>query len=149
MEHILKSAEIKELFLKVLKRTKRKYQFAIINFCVMGNHIHLIIKPLGQENLSRIMQWILSVFAVAYNKRLNLKGHVWYDRFKSFILCGIAQFVSTFKYIAQNPVKAGLSNNAAEYAFGGVWHLMRKIYDLVEPPGIILKRFLPELFAKK
>src|SRR5574344_2177022 len=82
-ELILENEQIKLLFLVVLPRAKKKYGFIFRNFCIMGNHVHLEIMPKNEVSLSKIMQWILSVFAQQYNKIHNYKGHVWYDRFKS------------------------------------------------------------------
>ncbi len=67
-ELILNAPKMKGLFLNILKRAKKKYKFSITNFCIMGNHIHLMIQPLKPESLSRIMQWILATFAINYNK---------------------------------------------------------------------------------
>jgi putative transposase len=66
-ELILNSPAIKELFLKIVTLSKKRYRFLVKNFCVMGNHIHIIMQPDTKECLSRIMQWILSVFAASYN----------------------------------------------------------------------------------
>src|SRR5512133_313133 len=76
-EMILDSIAMKELFLSVVKRAKKKYDFRLENFCVMGNHFHFIIRPGQGTSLSAIMRWILSVFAMAYNKIMGLTGHVW------------------------------------------------------------------------
>lgn len=122
-EFILESDEIKEMFLQVLERAKQKYRFTVRNFCIMSNHVHLIIKPGKKESLSRIMQWILSVFALAFNRRFGYKGHVWYDRFKSKIIANFRQFVATFRYIAENPVRAGMVTRPEAYRYGGVRHI--------------------------
>jgi len=50
-ELILNTHEIKNLFINTMKRAKKKYKFAITTFCVMGNHIHIMIQPLEKENL--------------------------------------------------------------------------------------------------
>ena len=55
---------MKDLFLETVARAKRKYDFRIDNFCVMGNHFHMIVQPLNGVSLSAIMQWIMSVFAM-------------------------------------------------------------------------------------
>ena len=44
-EFIFKSDQIKDLFLDVVRRAKKKYSFVIRNFCIMSNHIHLLIRP--------------------------------------------------------------------------------------------------------
>jgi putative transposase len=62
-EMILDTNAMKELFLSVVKRAKEKYDFRLENFYIMGNHF--IIQPIRGESLSAIMQWILSVSAMA------------------------------------------------------------------------------------
>jgi putative transposase len=142
-EFILNSKEMKDLFLDVLRCAKGRYDFAVINFCIMGNHVHMIIKPGEKEELSKIMQWILSVFAGAYNRRHKLMGHVWYDRFKSFILANLRRFLETFVYIAENPVKAGIVRRACEFEHNGIWFMHRRMFDIVEPPDDVCNLLIP------
>jgi len=54
-EFILNSPEMKDLFLEVLKRAKEKYKFRLTTFCIMGNHIHFMMKPEENESLSRLI----------------------------------------------------------------------------------------------
>lgn len=117
---ILEDEQIKLLFLDVLVRAKKKYGFIFRNFCIMGNHIHLEITPQEDLSISRIMQWILSVFALQYNKIFNYKGHVWYDRFKSKVIESVRQLINTFLYIANNPVRAALANHPLEFVYSGI-----------------------------
>lgn len=135
-EFIFKNRTIRNMFLEVLKRAKKRYKFTLNTFCIMGTHVHLMIQPLGNENLSRIMQWILSVFAIKFNKLFNLIGHVWYDRFKSWILNSIRQMQTTFLYISENPVKAGIVKKPEDYEHNGITFLKKGVYDLIHPPGI-------------
>ena len=134
-ESIFDEEEFKSTLLEVLKRAKKKYDFEINNFCVMHNHIHFMIKPLGESSLSRIMQWILSVFAVIYNKAKGYSGHVWKGRFFSKIIDSLAYFVNTFRYICNNPVAFGFVTNACDYKYGGLYHLKKKIYDIIKKSG--------------
>jgi REP element-mobilizing transposase RayT len=98
----------------------------------MGNHVHFLLKPAHGESLSRIMQWILSVFAIHYNKWANTKGHVWYDRFKSIIINSLQQFLSTFEYITNNPIKAGLCSRPSEYKYSGQYFISINDFSLIE-----------------
>ncbi len=147
-EFIFQSDEIKKLFLSIVSRAKQKYNFRLRNFSIMGNHIHFLIKPGEHSNLSKIMQWILSVFAVNYNKRYGLKGHVWYDRFKSVVIRSYRQLLAAFKYISNNPLKAALVKNPEEYEFGGLWFIRNRKFELIDPPDSILKASLPHCFAQ-
>ena len=140
-EFLFKSDEIKELLMGIIRRAKKKYHFLIKNFCIMENHVHFILKPLKGENLSRIMQWILSVFAGEYNRKFGLKGHVWYDRFRSTLIVSFQQYINTFIYIVNNPVKAGIVQNSVEYKYSGIANLHQGIIDIMErPPDRILRK---------
>ena len=137
-KHIYNPDEIKELFLEIIKKAKKKYKFSIKNFVIMGNHYHLLITPGKGENLSRIMQWILSVFAMIYNKMHKLKGHLFGSRFWSKIVETYRQFIDTFNYISYNPVNAMLSDTAENYKYGGLYHIKHGKFDIVDKPDFDL-----------
>lgn len=144
-EFILQSEEIKTMFLEVVLRAKRRYCFSLKNFCIMNNHFHFLIVAGKGENLSRIMQWILSVFAVRFNKRFGWNGHVWYDRFKSKIVDGLSNFLHAFRYIAENPIRAGLSLLPWDYAFNGVTFIRYLDFSIIEIPEPVLRMTEPSL----
>lgn len=104
-----------------------------------------MIKPGRGESLSKIMQWILSVFAVQFNKRFGWNGHVWYDRFKSRIVDGLNEYLHVFRYIAENPLRAGIARYPWDYIYNGVTHLRRLDYRIVEKPTPVLKMLEPTL----
>jgi REP element-mobilizing transposase RayT len=126
------------LFIDVLKRAKKKYSFSLKNFCIMGNHVHFLIKPAPGVSLSKIMQWLLGVFAQLWNKRHGLSGHLWGDRFFSRIIIGILDFLRVFLYIDHNPVTAGLVEHPEQWEYGGAWRQKNRISDI-----IALNDFMP------
>ncbi len=121
-EMILYTHEMKMLFLEVLRRAKAKYAFHLENFCIMGNHFHLLVRPEHGTNLSRLMQWVMSVFAMAYNRLHGLVGHVWGSRFFSRIVSGLQEFLKMFAYIDDNPVEAHQVEDKRDWRYGGLWH---------------------------
>jgi len=148
-EFILKTVDEKELFLSIIRRAKRKFNFIVKSFCIMGNHIHLMIKPQGEYSLSKIMQWILSVFALAFNRKYGFSGHVWYDRFHSTIIKTAAYFIKVFDYISENPVKAGICSQPGNYPFTALSFLRKANFNFVEPPDEIIKMYFPQVFLKQ
>lgn len=131
-EMILDPCSMKELFLEVLQRAKLKYDFKLDNFCIMGNHFHLMIRPGQNTSLSRLMQWIMSVFAMAFNRIHGYVGHVWGERFFSRIVSGMQEFIKIFKYIDENPVESHQVGNARDWRHGGLWHHRTGIPSLCE-----------------
>ena len=148
-EFIFESNEVKKMFIDVILRSRHKYKFIIKNFCIMNNHIHFILKPLQGMSLSKIMQWILSVFAQKYNKFYGLIGHVWQGRFKSKVIENFRQYLNTFIYIANNPVKAGIVKSAVDFKYNGITDIQNGCLDIVErPPNRILKVICNKLNIK-
>jgi len=139
----LDDAAMKTLFLDVVKRAKEKYSFQIENFTVMGNHFHLIVRPTNKSSLSKIMQWILGVYTMAYNRIHCLKGHLWQGRFFSRVIETLRELLQVFEYIDDNPVKAGLSAYPWEWRFGGLSHRRRYCADIVAPLEPFLSFLMP------
>jgi putative transposase len=131
------------MFLETVRRAKEKYSFRIINVCVMDNHFHLMIEPGRDESLSKIMQWILSVFARQFNRAFSLQGHVWYDRFKSKIVSSLRQFMATFAYIDENPVRAKLAARSTDYPYCGRTLIRAGPRALVDPPSRLVELLFP------
>lgn len=146
-EFILHAKEIKLLLLRIIKRAKLRFRFSIDTFIIMSNHVHILIRPHTNENLSKIMQWILATFAINFNKRLKLIGHVWYDRFHSNVIKNFKQWKRTFDYINENPVKAGLCNKKNDYFFSGRTFIKSKLAQVVDPIEIYARLLYPELIS--
>lgn len=143
-EKLLDPESVKELFLEVLRGARAKYAFRIHNFCIMGNHFHLLIEPGKNESLSAMMQWILGVFAIRYNKRAGLTGHFWGERFFSRIVASIEEFKETIAYIDENPVSAGLVRHARDWRYGGLWHHRHGLRTIVDEASSLIMLLFPE-----
>jgi putative transposase len=72
----LQSPQIKTMFLTFVKKAKQKYPFQFFDFCIMDNHIHLVIRPEWGQSLSKIMQWIKGNFARYWNKVHGKQGDI-------------------------------------------------------------------------
>lgn len=134
---------IKGLYLEVLRQAKKKYLFTIDNFIVMGNHVHLMIRPGPHENLSRIMQWINSVFAMRYNRAFGLTGHTWGERFFSCIINRFQDYLKTFEYIDNNPVRAQLVQKVLEWKYSGARSSRDGKFEVLFPPNTLITAWFP------
>ena len=147
-EKLFADTRFKNLLLSVIKQAKKKHSFLFTNFCIMDNHIHLDIEPLGATDLSRIMQWILSVFARKYNITFKYKGHVWYDRFKSKVIQSIRQYLNTLVYIANNPVRANIVTHPLHYHFSGLYFHVHKLDPgLLDPLPAWITKYIDKFLA--
>ena len=136
--NLLMPHDVKNLFLKTIKRAKKKYRFSIKNFVVMDSYFIFIIEPLGEESLSRIMQWILSVFAMNYNIKYNEEDRFWRARFWSKIIDDIKQYLENFEKISREAVKGQKVKEAKNYRFGGLYFILKGIFEIVDKPDFDL-----------
>ena len=85
------------------KRKKRKMLVEILAFCLMPNHIHLLVKQLKEGGISKLMQK-LGGYALYYNKKYERKGHLFQDKFQAIHIQNNEQLKTVFVYIHTNPV---------------------------------------------
>lgn len=115
-QQILQDKEDNQKFIEVLKVCKAISEFKLYAYCLMGNHIHLLIKE-EKEPLEQIFKRIGSRYVYWYNVKYQRVGHLFQDRFKSEPVNDEKYFLTVLRYIHQNPVKAGIVKTCGEYKF--------------------------------
>jgi len=88
---------------KRLRKRKRKLLVEILAFCLMPNHVHLLIKQVRENGTSRFMQKF-GGYVLYYNKKYKRKGHLFQDKFKAVHIRTNQQLQTVFVYIHTNPV---------------------------------------------
>lgn len=117
-----------EKFLLVLNDCKEISGFKLMAYCLMGNHLHFLIKE-ENEKLDQIIKRIGTRYVYWYNSKYNRVGHLFQDRYKSEPVDDDEYFLTALRYIHQNPVKAGVCKHASQYR----WSSYR---DYLESEGI-------------
>lgn len=115
-QQIFEDTEDYEKFLEVLKACKEISQFQIYAYCLMGNHIHLLIKE-GTETLEQVFKRICGRFVYWYNVKYRRVGHLFQDRFKSEPVDTEKYLFTLLRYIHQNPTKANLCKRIENYPY--------------------------------
>jgi len=115
-QQIFEDEEDCDKFLWVLKETKAVSEFKLFAYCLMGNHIHLLIKE-EKEPIEQIFKRIGGKFVYWYNIKYQRVGHLFQDRFKSEPVEDESYLFAVLRYIHQNPVKAKLCKNVEDYEF--------------------------------
>lgn len=111
---IFEDQEDSEKFLKTFEDYKKKSGYKIYAYCLMGNHVHLLIKE-EQEELSTIMRRIGASYVYWYNWKYMRSGHLFQDRYKSEAIEDETYLLNVVRYIHQNPLKAGLVRDISKY----------------------------------
>ena len=103
-------------FLETLSKYKEQCGYEIYAYCLMGNHVHILLKE-GKENLTLVLKRIAGSYVYWYNWKYRRSGHLFQDRFKSEPVEDDAYFLTVIRYIHQNPIKAGICKNVDGYKF--------------------------------
>ena len=106
--------EDREFYLQTLKEYAKKFEVDVWAYCLMTNHIHLILKPSTAKGLQQVLKPLHMRYAQYINKKMGWKGHLWQGRFFSSPL-DEAYTYSAIRYVEQNPVRAKMVNDASEY----------------------------------
>ena len=106
--------EDRELYLTLLRQHALQYDFEILGYCLMTNHVHLIGIPAGEDSLSKAVGRTHWKFAQVLNRLHGRSGHLWQDRFYSCPMDD-AHMVAAMAYVERNPVRAKMVREAWRY----------------------------------
>jgi len=130
---IFNDSEDYEKFLQTLKDCKKISQFELFAYCLMSNHVHLLLKE-GKESLELIFKRIGARYVFWFNWKYKRCGHLFQDRYKSEAIEDDRYFLAVLRYIHQNPKKAGLCATVDEYKWSSY-------NDYINKSGIIDHNF--------
>ena len=119
-------------FKRRIAAIKMEYQFKVYHYCLMQTHFHLIVKI---EDIGRFSEGIKVVkkdYAHRYNKKHRRFGAVWRDRYKSKIIEDEAYLNACGRYVENNPVEAGMVEQASDWP-----HSSSRHYELGSTDEII------------
>jgi putative transposase len=105
------------VYLNLLKKYTGKYACPILAYCLMPDHVHILVKPLQEISLSKTMQGVSLCYTQHFNKKYNKTGRLWENRYSSCIVDKENYLWTAARYIEQNPKRAGLVNTEAEYPY--------------------------------
>ena len=100
-------------FLHLLKKYSIETKVSICAFCLMENHVHLLIYD-PEKNVSLFMKKLCVTYAGYFNRKYDRIGHLFQGRFGSKVIDDEDYLLTVFRYILNNPRESGI-NNAAEY----------------------------------
>ena len=109
------SDEAFRYFLDLLARAQARHPAQLYHYCLMSNHIHLLLAIGRAEGLPKFMQFVLQGYGRWFQARFCYVGHVWQGRYKSPRVAKESYFLEAGRYIERNPIRAGLVTNPCDY----------------------------------
>ena len=133
---LLNTKSRRDLFLKILEQVRRSYQFIVVGYVVMPEHVHLLIGEPERANPSVVVQVLKQRFARQLLRRLRQRRntaqtslwdaetdiHIWQRRFYDFVVWTERKRIEKLRYMHRNPVKRGLVLEPQEWKWSSYRH---------------------------
>ncbi len=110
-----------EHYLKLLKKYKSQFDFRLYAFCLMPNHLHLLLETASPDKgVSRLMHRLNLAYSCWFQFRHQWRGHVWQGPFHSLLVEKERYFYACARYIELNPRRAGLVTDPIAYPWSSL-----------------------------
>jgi putative transposase len=143
-EPLFRATADRRSFSDVLRRVVRKYEWRCQAYCLMDTHFHLIVYT-PTATLGIGMNQLCSRYAQAFNWKYGRTGHLFRQRYSSRHITDDAHLLEAHRYVALNPVRAGLCQDPAEW----FWGSYRSICGLEPAPDFLDVEAVFGLFSAK
>lgn len=124
-----------------LYEATKRYGMVVLNYVATSNHVHLLVKDTGRQEIAHSMQLIASRTAQEYNRRKARKGAFWEDRYFATAVATDRHLIRCIVYIDLNMVRAGVVAHPTGWKLGGY----REIQSLPRRYRIIDRQALCDL----
>jgi putative transposase len=103
------------VYLSVLRELLKATGCALHAYCLMTNHVHLLVTPPSADATATLMRNLGQRYVQYFNGRYGRSGTLWEGRFRSCLVDSATYVLGCYRYIERNPVKAGMVRAPADY----------------------------------
>lgn len=121
-------------FLNTLKASCKAYAVEVWTYCLMPNHVHLIVVPSSEGGLSLAMADVFERYARFVNSRSGCSGRLWQDRYNSSVLDD-EHLEHAVRYVELNPVAAHIVSEAWDYPWSSAQSHVSGVSDGIVDPN--------------
>jgi REP-associated tyrosine transposase len=115
-QEIFRSPPDQALYLGLLGTAVNRFAWDVFAYCLMPNHVHLVIR-LRRMTLSEGIRWLHGTYAMSFNDRYALDGHLFGERFKPTPVERDEHLLEVARYVVLNPVRARLCVGPADWSW--------------------------------
>lgn len=130
-ENVFDTDENIEKYLVFVKKYQKEFFVDVVAYCVMSNHVHLLLHTYNIEMLSKFMHKLNGVYAMYYNDKKERVGYVFRDRFRLEEITNNKYLLTCILYIHNNPVKASICKSAGNYRYSSYKEFVTGKFKLV------------------
>lgn len=102
-------------YLATLHEFRRRYAVKLYAYCLMTNHVHLLLAPTHAAGIALLMKRVAGRYTRYYNRQSNRTGTLWEGRYRSSLVDRDQYLLACCRYIELNPVRAGIVADPSQY----------------------------------
>ncbi len=121
-------AEDYQIYKELMKASCERFGVKIVAYCLMSNHVHLIVVPQMDYALARAIGEAHRRYTLHINLREGLRGHLFQERFFSTVL-DESHFFAALRYVEQNPLRARMVAEAWDYPYSSAPYRMKLVAE--------------------
>lgn len=106
-----------EKYISLIGKYSEKKKAIILAYCLMSNHVHILIRPLSEESIAKMMQGVTLCYTQYFNREKGRTGRLWESRYYSTIIEEERYLWAVSKYIETNPIRAGITKRPEDYLY--------------------------------
>ena len=120
-QHIFIEDADRRYYLSLVEKYFLRHKMQCFAYCLMTNHIHLLLLSPSIWRMSKAIHGMHTTYAKYFHKRYGQSGHLFQDRFSSWVVKDDAHLTFTKRYIENNPVGAELVRDPKDYHWSSAW----------------------------
>jgi putative transposase len=102
-------------FIEALRTACAKFGVSVHAYVLMTNHVHLLASQAGDRGFANVMQSVGRRYVAYFNRRRASTGTLWEGRYRAVVVNTDTYLSACYRYVEQNPVRAGLAASAGDY----------------------------------
>ncbi len=119
-------------FETILRIYKNRFSFELYHYCIMANHIHLILRIIKKDDLPQLMKGMLLAYSFHFRRKYDYSGYLYGGRYKSIHIDKDEYLLECGRYIERNPIRAGIVNDPSKYPWSSYnYYAKNKIDDII------------------
>jgi REP-associated tyrosine transposase len=103
------------LYLRLLGHFARQHACAVHAYCLMTNHVHLLVTPQTAQGCALMMKFLAQCYTQHVNRARERTGSLWDSRFRSCVVASERYALTCYRYVEMNPVSARMVEHPREY----------------------------------
>src|SRR5688572_5268224 len=117
-----------------LRRLLPHAQCKLHAYCLMTNHVHVLLTPTALDSCARLMKGLAQLHTQYVNRTYGRSGSLWEGRFHSCLVQSEGYLLNCYRYVELNPVDAGVCAHPAKYEWSSYQANGQGVFDAAITP---------------